>query len=98
MRKSAKQQEAEMRAANMLRDLERCKTPTNWPRWPFLPVKHYDRLNGKMEIGVLVDTANPPTATVYDYCIFGDADFDETKIVATFTDLESMIAAGWVVD
>jgi hypothetical protein len=78
-------------------DLELMQNPLDWPRWPFLPVK--ERIDDQIRrTGVLVErTRDVVEPKIYVGNIVRGINFQTAEIVE-FSDFQSIIDAGWVVD
>lgn len=88
-------------------DLEMMKRPSEWPKWPFLPVKR-SREEGVPEVGMLVDSQS---YSLVDSQSYSTAVFlmDRYKLPVTkewlkfatkieYESYEAIIADGWVVN
>lgn len=83
------------------RDHDMMHNPSNWPRWPHLPIKNNrDREPGEFpRLGVLVDFASfdeMPDPHFVEGSIYQITP-DEIK-AAPAADLDQLLADGWVVD
>jgi hypothetical protein len=75
-----------------------------WPRWPYLPMKQYQK-NGEFPIcATLVDRGTPGESikiepvVLYEYFIYGNTPLEEAKVVARYDTIEAMVADDWVGD
>lgn len=83
--------------------LKMMKTPTNWPRWPALPVKRTDE-GGFGVCGVMFAVAGPERNYVFLANLTSlrgptiRAAMDMANEVIVYDSLEAVVLDGWVVD
>jgi len=81
------------------REIKMLKSPGDWPRWPFLPVKRWDSKLRTNVCGYVVECGldTPPRI---DYKVFEHPKDAETpwKVLAEYKTAEEMVADGWRVD
>jgi hypothetical protein len=99
---TVKEQEAEMRIQLRSRDLNMMQSPDCWPRWPYLPVKKYDRSSGCLITGVLISCTlerdEEIQPIIYAHYIHGAWAFDPKQILVRYNDFADLLNDGWVVD
>ena len=86
-------------------DLFMLENPENWPAWPVLPLKRYNKKNpGSFpDLGIVLAVEGVPRFTVYEVDMFLQP---EMKDLLTSPDIvkheyksfDEMLVAGWVVD
>jgi hypothetical protein len=92
-RKTAAQRRAEHEQQRRDRDLEMMRSDKNWPMWPILPLKKWNREKHSFDCGYLEFLAG---SVVFKANLHTAREIETEKL--KYASLEAIIADGWTVD
>lgn len=77
-------------------EMDMMKNPSEWPRWPVLPVKRRHS-NGAVQVGLMLEVEDGVHPTVYQCSMFQLRDLKNAEKIE-YLDFEGLLDDGWVVD